>query len=80
MNQFNFSTHQNNFESDELRLCREVMGLFEREAVSTVYRNGCFPFVVKREREDISYPNKTAHSYRVNLVIRKGRVISTFVG
>lgn len=69
-----------NFESDEMKLCKEVLGLYEREAFREIWDKDCIPFVVQRDKQECDYPNKCAHSYRVNLILHKSKVVSAFLG
>ena len=68
------------FEPDEVRLCREVLGLYEQVAIREIKNRDCFPFVARRDRDEIPYPNKCAHSYRVNLALYRGKVVNSWVG
>ncbi len=68
------------FETDEIKLCKMVLGLRENEAYQLIREYDCLPFTVKRDRNEIDYTTKCAHSYRVNMVVSHNRVVSVFLG
>ena len=66
------------FETIEMKLCKSVLGLREWEANKLIRESDCLPFTVKRDREEIPYTNRGAHSYRINMVVSHGRVVSAY--
>lgn len=70
----------NSFISIEDKLCRQVLGMKEGEAVSLIKERFCLPFIKRRDKLEFDYPNKCAYSYRINLTILKGSVIDAYIG
>lgn len=56
------------------------MGLPEREALSSIEREGRIGFVEKRDKQFFEPKSPTAHSYRIKLTVKNGKVINTSVG
>jgi hypothetical protein len=80
MDSIQYSTHQHNFVTVESRLCRKVINLPEKEAVLLVEKNGRVAFISKRDKAIFEHAAPSWHSYRINLVIKNGRVINTSIG
>ena len=64
----------------EIKLCQNVLGLTETEAVNLINQNYCIPFVVRRDKNRFEHKLPTGHSYRVNLEIIKGKVVRAYTG
>lgn len=75
-----FSDPQTNFISVESRLSRSVMGLPEKEATKLIEQRGCLYFVQQRDKVHFQLKSPTAHSYRIKLTVRNGKVINTDIG
>lgn len=75
-----YSTHQHEFRTDEALLCRAVINMTENQAIKEIERRYCLAFVAERDRSIFEPTTKTAHSYRVNLVVKRGKVVSAFIG
>lgn len=75
-----FYNNQPSFVSKEMRLSRSVMGLNEKDAVKTIEQNGLVAFIEQRDKSYFKPHSPTAHSYRIKLTVRNGRVISTDIG
>lgn len=56
------------------------MGLPEREALANIEREGRIGFVEKRDKQFFEPKSPTAHSYRIRLTVKNGKVINTSVG
>jgi hypothetical protein len=70
----------NKFVPDEERLCKQVLGMRENDAHYLIKEYECVPFTAKRDKINFDYSNKCAHSYRVNLVVLKNRVLNAYLG
>lgn len=69
-----------NFKPIEVRLCQNVLGLSEAEAVNQISEMYCIPFVVRRDKNTFQPKLPTGHSYRVNLEVIKGKVVRAYTG
>lgn len=75
-----YSNHQNTYKSTELRLSFSVLGMDEKEAVDKINSRQCIAFVSRRDKQRFLPASPTAHSYRINLEIIKGKVVRTSIG
>lgn len=75
-----FSESKSKFKTKESQLSRSVLGMSEKEAIKLIEKNGLIAFVEKRDKTEFypSYP--TAHSYRIKLTVRNGKVVGTDIG
>lgn len=80
MPEYKYSINNNEFITIESVLCKKVLGMPEREAVSLIEKNGRIAFVEKRDSTWIKPECPTGHSYRINLSIKKGKVSSVSIG
>jgi hypothetical protein len=80
MPEYKYSLNDKQFVTIESILCKKVLGMTEKEAVSLIEKNGRIAFVEKRDANWIKPECPTAHSYRINLSIKKGKVSGTSIG
>lgn len=77
---YNYSINDNKFITKESILSKKVMGMEEKEAVKLVERSGCLAFIEQRDKQRFYLEIPTAHSYRLRLAVKRGRVVSVSVG
>lgn len=68
------------FVTVEEKVRRSVIGLWESEAIKHVEKNGLIPFVDFRDRSEYKPHCGTAHSYRIRMTVKKGKVVDASIG
>lgn len=79
MPEYKYSLNVDEFKTNEAIICRQVLKIPEKDAISFIQRRDCIAFVERRDKETFSLP-PTAHSYRIKLTVKKGIVIQAEIG
>lgn len=76
--QFTIPTHPISLIENEI--ARDCYGLTKSEAVRLIRDHDLIVRILQEDKNEYAVNNKTYHSYRLNLVIRKNKVVGVSIG